>query len=57
MLREKKVFLNTIGVTIVIALCCFTPILVVSLAALGITALLGYLDYVLIPLLIICVEG
>jgi len=55
MLREKKTFLSTLGVTALIALCCFTPILVISLSALGITALIGYLDYVLLPLLIICI--
>lgn len=39
--------------TIVVALCCFTPILVVLLAALGLSALTGYLDYVLLPALAI----
>ena len=33
------------------ALCCFTPILVILFGALGISALVGYLDYVLFPLL------
>ena len=33
------------------ALCCFTPILVILFATLGISALVGYLDYVLFPLL------
>jgi len=35
--------------TIILALCCFTPILVVLLATLGLSALTGYLDYVLLP--------
>ena len=35
----------------VIALCCFTPILVVTLGIMGLGALTGYLDYVLLPAL------
>ncbi len=37
--------------TVVAALCCFTPLLVVLLGAVGLSAMLGYLDYVLLPLL------
>jgi mercuric ion transport protein len=33
------------------ALCCFTPILVILFGVLGLSALVGYLDYVLFPLL------
>lgn len=35
----------------VAALCCFTPVLVVLLAAVGLSAVTGYLDYVLMPAL------
>lgn len=37
--------------SIIAALCCFTPILVILFAALGLSALVGYLDYVLFPIL------
>ena len=37
--------------TVLVALCCFTPILIVLLAAVGLSALTGYLDYVLLPAL------
>ena len=37
--------------SVIAALCCFTPILVILFAALGLSALVGYLDYVLFPLL------
>lgn len=37
--------------TVLIALCCFTPILVILLGAVGLSALTGYLDYVLLPAL------
>ena len=36
---------------IVAAVCCFTPVLVVLLGALGLSALIGYLDFVLLPVL------
>ena len=35
------------------AICCATPILVITLGALGLSALLGRLDYVLLPALAI----
>ncbi len=37
--------------TVVAALCCFTPILVVLFGVVGLSALVGYLDYVLFPAL------
>ena len=37
--------------TIIAALCCFTPILVIIFGAIGLSALVGYLDFVLLPLL------
>jgi mercuric ion transport protein len=37
--------------TIIVALCCFTPILVVLLGVVGLASLTGYLDYVLLPAL------
>jgi mercuric ion transport protein len=37
--------------TVVTAVCCFTPVLVVALGAVGLSAWLGWLDAVLLPLL------
>lgn len=39
---------------IIAAICCFTPVLVVLLGAVGLSAALGWLDYILLPLLGIC---
>ena len=39
--------------TVITALCCFTPVLVVLLGALGLSALVGWLDIVLLPALAI----
>ena len=36
---------------IIVALCCFTPILVVLLGGLGLFAVVGYLDFALYPAL------
>jgi mercuric ion transport protein len=37
--------------TAVTALCCFTPVLAILLAAVGLSAILGWLDFVLLPAL------
>lgn len=34
------------------ALCCFTPVLVVLAGVVGLSAITGYLDYVLLPALV-----
>jgi mercuric ion transport protein len=36
---------------ILAAICCFTPVLVVLLGIVGLSAVVGYLDYILIPAL------
>ena len=38
--------------TVLVALCCFTPVLVILLGAVGLVALTSYLDYVLLPALV-----
>lgn len=37
--------------TVIAAICCFTPLLAVALGAVGLSAWLGYADYVLFPAL------
>jgi len=37
--------------TVVAALCCFTPILVILFGVVGLSAFIGLLDYVLFPAL------
>lgn len=48
---DRKLLLTGIVGTVVAALCCFTPILVVLLGAVGLSAVLGWIDYVLLPAL------
>ena len=50
--RKRCVWAGGIGAAVV-ALCCVTPVLVVLLGALGLAALTGYLDYVLLPALVV----
>ena len=48
--NNKQMKTGIIG-TVVAALCCFTPVLVVHFGAIGLTAWLGWIDYVLFPAL------
>jgi mercuric ion transport protein len=49
--NEKKLLGIGIVGTVIAALCCFTPLLVVVLGVVGLSAALGWLDYVLLPAL------
>lgn len=40
---------------VVAAVCCATPVLVIGLGVIGLSALTGYLDYVLLPVLVLFV--
>ena len=57
MSRKPYSKLLTTGIvgTLVAALCRFTPVLGVLLGAVGLSALLGFLDFVLIPALLVFV--
>ncbi|MFQ5484649.1 MAG: mercury resistance system transport protein MerF [Desulfobacterales bacterium] len=50
---SKKTFYAAVSGTVLVALCCFTPILVIALAAVGMSAFTPYLDYVLFPALVL----
>jgi len=49
--KARKYFHMALGGTIVTAICCFTPALLVLFAVLGLSAFTPYLDYVLFPAL------
>lgn len=49
-LENRLLKIGVIG-TVVTALCCFTPLLVWLLTAIGLSAVIGYLDIVLLPAL------
>jgi len=54
MKSDKLLKIGLIG-TVVTAICCFTPALVWLFALLGLSALIGYLDLVLLPALTILI--
>ncbi len=58
-MNDKSIFRTGAIGTAVAALCCFTPVLVIGLGALGLTAWVGGLDYVLFPALLffLCLTG
>lgn len=47
---ENLLRIGTIG-ALVAAVCCFTPLLVLLLGAVGLSAVVGWLDIVLLPAL------
>ena len=51
MITNRALLRTGIIGTVIAALCCFTPLLVVLLGVVGLSAWLGRLDYVLFPAL------
>ncbi len=49
--KSKKTFISALVGTILIAICCFTPVLVIAFGAIGLSILIPYLDFVLFPAL------
>jgi mercuric ion transport protein len=50
---QKNRMITALSGTVLVALCCFTPILVILMGALGLSVFTPYLDLVLLPALII----
>lgn len=48
---DRKLIATGVIGTAVVALCCFTPVLVVALGVVGLSAMVGWLDFVLLPAL------
>jgi mercuric ion transport protein len=48
---DSKLIATGIIGTVIVALCCFTPVLLVLLVAVGVSTWLGWIDYVLLPAL------
>ena len=49
--KTNKILKAGIIGSVVTAICCFTPLLVILLGILGFGAITGYLDYILLPAL------
>jgi len=52
-MKNSSLLKTGITGTVLIALCCFTPVLVILFGAVGMSAMVGYLDIVLLPALTI----
>lgn len=52
-MSNNRLFKIGIIGTVIAALCCFTPVLVILFGAVGLSAMVGYLDIVLLPALLI----
>ncbi|PIW96807.1 mercury transporter [Candidatus Kaiserbacteria bacterium CG_4_8_14_3_um_filter_38_9] len=51
---KKGLYASVVG-TILVALCCFTPVLVITVGVVGLGALTPYLDYILLPTLAVMI--
>lgn len=50
-MNDRTILRAGIAGSAIAAICCFTPVLVVLLGVVGLSAIVGYLDYVLFPAL------
>ncbi|WP_373005086.1 mercury resistance system transport protein MerF [Hyphomonas sp.] len=51
-MNERTLLGAGLAGTVIAALCCFTPVLIVLAGVVGLSAIVGYLDYVLLPALV-----
>ncbi len=51
--RLRRRFYLALGGAGLVALCCFTPLLVLLLGVVGLSLLVPYLDFVLLPALVV----
>ncbi len=52
-MTNKNLLRTGIIGSVIAAICCFTPVLVILFGAIGLSSLVGILDYVLLPSLAI----
>ena len=52
-MNERRLLWVGAAGSAVTAVCCFTPVLVILLGALGLSAWLAWLDYLLLPALVL----
>ena len=53
--KYKKTFIASLAGTIIVAICCFTPLLVIILGAIGLSVIVPYLDVILLPALFLLI--
>lgn len=50
-MNDRKILATGLTGTVIAAICCFTPVLVIALGVVGLSAWLAWMDYVLLPAL------
>ena len=50
-MKDATILKTGIAGSVIAAICCFTPVLVIALGVVGLSAWLGWIDYVLLPAL------
>ncbi len=53
-MEPRKIYRTGLIGALIAAVCCFTPLLVIILAGLGLSAFVGLIDYILLPALALC---
>ena len=48
-MKDATIIKTGIVGSVIAAICCFTPVLVIALGVVGLSAWLGWIDYVLFP--------
>jgi mercuric ion transport protein len=51
MMKDGTILKTGITGSVIAAICCFTPVLAITLGVVGLSAWLGWIDYVLLPAL------
>ena len=54
-MSNRQLFRTGVVSSVLLALCCVTPILFIAITAVGLSAVAGWLDVVLIPALVISI--
>ena len=54
-MKDATILKTGIAGSVIAAICCFTPVLVIALGVVGLSAWLGWIDYVLFPALAVFV--
>ena len=52
-MKQQTLLKTGITGSLIAAICCVTPVLVVLMGAMGVAAFIGYMDYVLMPALVV----
>ena len=50
-MTDKRLLCTGATGSVIAAICCFTPVLVIAFGVIGLSAWVGWLDYVLFPML------